>query len=174
MCGGENGLYETKVFYFKRPDDPDNFYSKNISVYGDWCKPIDQIYMPECPECRRYWRSGVYKDRKLITDLYKIKLNEKYETIKRYEKKYKMVYHNSKKENPYYIDANRVREKNKKYKKALEEITKKLTYLRSCVYQYEYMVRQYQNEIDFYISPIKDAIEGEQWKTELKTFYGLD
>ena len=36
LCGGENGLYETKVFYFKRPDDPDNFYSKNISEYGDW------------------------------------------------------------------------------------------------------------------------------------------
>ena len=68
----------------------------------------------------------------------------------------------------------RVGEYNKKHKKKLKEITKKINYEQSLVDQYEYQIRQNNEEIDFYINPIKDHILLEKWKTELKMFYGLD
>ena len=62
MCEGGNGLYETKVFYFQRPDDPGTFFSENIT-YGNWCKPKDLIYEPQARESRFYLRTK-YKDTK--------------------------------------------------------------------------------------------------------------
>ena len=41
--------------------------------------------MPECPECRRYWRPGNFKNLELKTYCLKDKLNNKYEAVKRYK-----------------------------------------------------------------------------------------
>ena len=187
MCGGENGLYETKLFYFKRPDDPRYFYSEYVSEYGDWCDPVDQIYMPECPECRRMWRSGEYH--KLIikrNDIYyqkqlreqnviryKEQLKKSYEAKESKLSKIQKDFMNRK--IGYDKFSKSISENNEKHDKKKEQILKNIKYHQSFVDELELKYRQFQDEIEFYISPINHDDVLERWKSELiETFYGLD
>jgi len=188
LCEGGNGLYETKVFYFQRPDNPDTFYSENISEYGDWCEPLDLIYLPKCLGCDKFFNSEEFQSMKLKTEVLKTKAAEKYKVLRKYQykldkslyrlqfgfdkNKYKFIH--SKRGDSYKTYLSRNTEIMNKYDKRLEEAREKVSYHKNLLNKYEIQIEENLDKINLIMSLADDARKSELWKTELKYFYGLD
>ena len=169
------------MFYFQRPDDPGTFFSENISGYGDWCKPKDQIYKPQARESRFYYRTK-YEDTKREIKALDFKISNLQRDIKELEKD-KNWYRFVREKQLTRLEKNRASikdpvkyknwsdfEYNTRNKKANRRIRRR----QKKIENYKKQEKEKMQEIEYYSEQSEYARKIELWKKEIKTFYGLE
>ena len=170
LCEGENGLYETKVFYFQRPDDPDNFYSENVTEYQDWCKPKDLIYSPQRRDSVFYFRSEKYEDTKRDIKELKSKVSNikmKIKTAIKQLQKLCDVYNLKLPSTPNDITDPKFRKQmsSATFRSLVKIWDRKIKHRRQLIKELRVHIGEKQDKIDYHLEMTENARKKELWKT---------
>ena len=178
LCEGENGLYETKVFYFQRPDDPDSFYSENVTEYQDWCKPKDLIYEPQARDSVFYFRTKFEDTKRDVKEL-KSKVSNIKKRIKAAIKRLQKLcdkYNLKLPRTPNGGADPKVREpmSSETFRSLVKMWARKIKHRRQLIKKLRVRMGEKRDEIDCHLEMAENARKKELWKTELETYYGLE